>query len=232
MAKIKSFKSMRPLRPPTSVREEEFDTRQMLLNVNRRMQMAVVISAAATAAAAGSLFFLMPLKQTVPYVIEVNKTTGQVTSPAQQTAAAYSPEWNVKMFFVREWVRNLLSVNPYTFKMTDPAAQFYLRGNNAIAEFRQFRAEDGTYQKLVDHPNMVRNVDIQQVTPVAGTQNGIVARVRTTTISAGSTTTADWLLTIYWTYIPPASPQDVDKNPAGLWITDFKASRSNSQTAS
>jgi type IV secretion system protein VirB8 len=226
------IKSVRPLRSPTTVREEEFDTRQMLLNVNRRMQTAVIASAVATAAAAGSLLFLMPLKQTVPYVLEVNKTTGEVVAPQQQPASAYSPDWNVKMFFIRSWITNLLSINQYTFKTTDPAAQYLLRGNNAIAEFKQFRAEDGTYQNLVDHPNMVRNVDIRQVTPVAGTNNGIVAQVHTTTMKGGQVSTQDWLLTVYWTFIVTQTPEDVRHNPAGLWVTDFKVSRTSSAAPS
>ncbi len=213
------------LQPPTDVRREEFDTRQMLLTVNRRMQTAVVVSAAATALAAASLFFLMPLKKVVPYVIEVNKTTGEATVPQQQPAAEFSPDWNVQMYFVRKWIKDLLSINQYTFKTTDPDAQYVLRGQNAITEFQQFRAEDGTYQALADHPLLVRNVDVQQVTPIAGTKNGVVARVRTTTLLDGQSKTQDWLITVYWTFLPPQTPQDIQKNPIGLWITDFKASK-------
>ncbi len=217
----------KPLRPPTDVREEVFDTRQVLLNVNRRMQTAVVASAIAAASAAGSLLFLMPLKKTIPYVIEVNRTTGAVVVPQQQPMAGFLPDARVKLYFVREWIENLLSINQYTFGTTDPEAQFFLRGKNAIAEFRAFREQDGTYSILTKNPGAVRKVSIQGVTPVAGTQNGVVAQVQTTMLVDGRETTQDWLLTVYWAFIPPQTREDVLKNPIGLWIVDFKVSKAS-----
>lgn len=216
---------LKNLTAPSSADATEFDTRQMLLAVNRRMQKAVVASALATVAAAGSLLALMPLKRTVPYVLEVNKTTGEVVVPAQQPEATFRPDWQTKMFFVRRWVRDMLSINPNTFRMTDPRAQEFLRGSTAISEFRQFRAQDNTYQNTVDHPNLVRQVQITQITPVAGTKNGAVAQVQTVSMIGGQTVTKQWLVTVYWTMIPPTSTDDVNRNPLGLWITDFKISQ-------
>jgi type IV secretory pathway component VirB8 len=216
---------LKPLSPPSAADATEFDTRQMLLTVNRRMQKAVVASALATVVAAGSLLALMPLKRTVPYVLEVNKTTGEVVVPEQQPEATFRPAWQTKMFFVRRWVTDMLAINPYTFRTTDPRAQEFLRGSTAISEFRQFRAEDNTYQQTVDHPNLVRQVQITQVTPVAGTKNGAVAQVQTETMLGGQPISQQWLVTVYWTMIPPTTPNDVNHNPLGLWITDFKISK-------
>jgi len=210
---------------PTDVRDEEYDTRQMLLNVNRRMQRATIASALAAMTACGALVALMPLKQTVPYVVNVNKTTGEVSVPSQSDWQQFTPNWLSESFFLRRWVSDLFTINQYlTVQITDPRAQAFLRGPNAIAEFKSFRDVDQTYLRLAKNPTLVRNVTVKSLTPIAGTKNGAVADVDLTTISGGTTTTEHRLVTLYWVILKPTDMADAKDNPIGIYITDFRVS--------
>lgn len=215
---------MPKIQPPTDVRDEEYDTRQMLLNVNRRMQRAVVASSLAAVAACGALLLLMPLKQTVPYVVDVNKTTGEVTVPAQSEWAEFKPDWAIESFFLRRWVSDLFTINQYTMQTTDPRAQAFLRGSNAIAEFKAFREQDQTYTRLAQNPTLVRNVTVKSLTPIAGTNNGAVADVELTTLSGGNKTVDHRLVTLYWVILKPSDVSEARDNPVGIYITDFRIS--------
>lgn len=213
------------LRKPTDLRSEEFDTRQMLLTVNRRMQKAAIMSAGAALAACVAVLALLPLKKAVPYIVTVNKTTGEVSVPSQDAAVAFNPSWINKAFFLRRWIEDLFTINQYlTVQITDPRAQAFLRGANAIAEFKAFRAEDQTYIRLAKDPTLVRNVKVEDLTPIAGTKNGAVANVELTTIQGGQTTVEHRLITLYWVIIPPQTPEDARINPIGIYVTDFKIS--------
>jgi type IV secretory pathway component VirB8 len=216
---------MANLTKPTDVRDEEYNTRQMLLNVNRRMQVATVSAALAALAACGALVMLMPLKQTVPYVVNVNRTTGEVTVPQQQSWEKFDPDWMTVSFFLRRWVSDLFTINRYlTAQITDPRAQEFLRGTNAIAEFKEFRAQDQTYLRLAQDPTLVRNVTVKSITPIAGTKNGALADVELTTISGGVSKVEHRLVTLYWIILKPDNPKDAEQNPLGIYITDFRVS--------
>lgn len=213
------------LKPPSSASVEEFSTRELLASTNRRMQKVVLVSSLSAMAACLALFAAMPLKRTIPYVIEVNKTTGEVSAPVQQTADQYTPTWASESFFVRRWITDLLTINNYTFvSVNDPRAQAFLRGATAIAEFKTFRAHDQTYDQLAKDPAMVRTVKIDDFTAVAGAKNAAVANVELTTIRGGQTTVTHELMTVYWTILPPQDPQDIQHNPIGIYVTDFKLS--------
>ncbi|PPJ67608.1 hypothetical protein CV018_02975, partial [Staphylococcus aureus] len=76
--------------------------------------------------------------------------------------------------------------------------------------------------------NMVRTIKIENFTPIAGTKNGAVANVTLTTIAGGMTKSSNILLTVYWVILPPQGPEDIDRNPIGLYIPDFKVSGNTS----
>lgn len=210
---------------PASVADEEFSTRLLLSNVNTRLAKVAIMTSAVSVGLVVILFLFLPLKKSVPYVVQVNKTTGEVTVPADQLATAFNPTWDNEAFFVRRWVSDLFTINQYlTVKMTDPRAQLFLRGQNAIAEYHAFRTEDDTFGRLASDPSLVRDVQVVNLTPIAGTRNGAVAQVALTTHSDGKTTVETKLITLYYVLLPSTNPADLAENPIGIYITDFKVS--------
>ena len=212
---------------PASAADSELNTRTLMSTVTTKLTKLSMFNAVAAMCMAGALWTAMPFKQSVPYAITVNKDTGEVSVPVNQTIAAFKPQWANTEYFLRQWIEDMFTINQYlTVSVSDPRAQSMLRGNNAIAEYNAFRAKDKTFETLVADPSTVRDVQILSLTPVAGTQNGVVAQIAMTTHSNGQTKTVTKLLTVYYIFIQSNDIKTIRKNPIGLYITDFKLSDS------
>ncbi len=211
--------------PPNKLPDGELDTRKGYANALGSMSKVAMVTSVSAACASLAMIFMMPLKREVPYVVQVNKSTGEVTVPSNQVAETFNPTWSNESFFLRRWLVDLFTINRYlTVQIYDPRAQAFLRGRNAIAEYQSFRAEDQTFARLVKDPTLIRNVSVDHLTQVAGTTNGAVASVTLTTLSDGQTTTQKLLVTLYFALIPSTDRAEIEQNPIGIYITDFKIS--------
>lgn len=218
----------RKISPPSSIVDEDIDTRQMMRAVIKRLSGVAIFASVAALACALALFMLMPLKTSVPYVVQVNKNTGEVTIPGS-TSTVYVPTWANQAFFLRRWLTDLFTINRYlTVQVDDPRAQYFIRGNNAIAEYNAFRAEDKTFARLAADPTLVRNVKILSLDPIASTQNGAVAQVLLTTIDQGRVVRQNLLVTLYFVILPPTTQAEMERDPIGIYITDFKIAAASS----
>ncbi len=218
MAKVK-------IESPVSAADEEFSTRTILANVNSKMTKVAMMSTAASLGMVVVLFMFLPLKKSIPYIVQVNKTTGEVNVPAAQLSTVFTPTWANSSYFIRRWVTDMFTINQYlTAKISDPRAQLYIRGQNAISEYKAFRNSDQTFERLVSNPGLTRDVQVLNLTPTAGTENGAVAQVLLTTHDNGKQTSVTKLITLYWVLLPSTDPADLTINPIGLYITDFKIS--------
>lgn len=210
---------------PATARDEDINTRALMATVTRKLSAVAIFTSIGIAFMGLALVLLMPLKRSVPYIVHVNSKTGEVTVPDDQSVMAFQPDWNNAAFFLRRWITDMFSINQYlTVKVQDPRAQYFLRGANAISEYKTFREQDGTFDRLVADPTLVRNVKILSLTPVAGTKNGAVAQITLTTLSKGETTTVNGLLTLYYVFLPTNDPKTLQENPIGIYVTDFKLS--------
>lgn len=210
---------------PASAADEEFSTRQLLTTVNTKMTKVATMTSIVAIGLIVMLVIMMPLKKAVPYVIQVNKTSGEVSVPASQIAMAFTPTWANESYFIRRWVTDLFTINQYlTVRITDPRAQEYIRGQNAISEYKAFRDQDQTFVRLASDPALTRDVQVVNLTPIAGTGNGAVAQVVLTTHAGGKQSIETVLITLYYVLLPPTDPQDQTLNPIGLYVTDFKVS--------
>lgn len=216
-----------PIESPATVADKDLDTRSLMASVTTKLSKLAMLNAAGVAFMAFALWVAMPFKQSVPYAITVNKDTGEVAVPKNQSIAQFKPEWANTEFFLRRWIDDMFTVNQYlTVNINDPRAQSMLRGSNAITEYKAFRAQDQTFERLVADPSLVRDVKILTLAPVAGTENGVVASIAMTTHSNGNVTTVTKLLTVYYVFIPSNDIETIRANPIGLYITDFKLSDS------
>src|SRR6185312_5643103 len=171
-----------PMASPASAEQADLNTRAALSAVNVNMSRISVLALALGVGLTVLLLMMMPLKRAVPYVVEVNQSTGEVSMPQNQNVGKFDPGWANASFFVRRWLSDLFTINQYlTVNITDPRAQAFIRGSNAISEYKDFRASDKTFERLVSDPALTRDVKVLSLTPVAGTKNGAVAQVALTT---------------------------------------------------
>ncbi len=210
-------------KPPIPAKDDEFNTRELLLKLNRRLSSVAVAVGGGVIVLSLTIFVMMPLKRSVPYVVHVNNETGEVFVPQQQVVTQFTPSWANEAFFLRRWLSDLFTINQYlTVQRDDPRAREFIRGRNAIAEYKQFREEDQTFDRLAKDPTLVRDVRVTALTPIAGTKNGAVAEVTLTTRSGGQTTVEHKLVTMYFVLLTPTDQQEIIRNPIGIYITDFK----------
>lgn len=213
------------LSKPSDAREEEFDTRQLLVAMNKRLLSATVMSCGAVLIAVVAVAGLTPIKEVRPYVVRVDDKTGAVQVSRQDEATAFKPGWIHRQFFLRRWAEDLFVINRVlTVQVTDPRAQQFLRGQNAIAQFDAFRKSDATYDRLAKDPSLVRDVEIESLTPVAGTSNSAVATIKLTTRLGGKSLDERRVVTMFWIEIPPKTQEEAVTNPLGIYITDFRVS--------
>lgn len=130
-----------------------------------------------------------------------------------------------KSVFLHRWVEDLFAINQYTtVNITNPRAQALLRGQNALAEFNQFRFDDQTLQRLVSDPSLTRDVVVSELTQVAGTSNAAVANVQLTTNQGGQRKVESKLITINFVILPQTDLKEAAVNSIGIYVTDFKIS--------
>lgn len=214
-----------PLRAPDSAAQREFDTRQMLAAMNAKLLTATTIAVGAALAAVAAVAMLAPLKEVRPYVVKVDDKTGDVRVSERDDVRAFKPQWIHRAFFLRRWVEDLFTINRVlTTQVTDPRAQQFLRGQNAIAQFDAFRKSDATYERLAKDPALVRDVVVESLVPVAGTEGSAVATVRLTTRSGGQSLVERRTVTMFWIEVTPKTQEEAATNPLGLYITDFRVS--------
>lgn len=207
---------------PIPVKDEALGTRELVLMLNKRLAVAAVASAIASVAMAVTLFSLFPLKETKPYIIEVAKD-GSAYVPPQAEAAEYKPQMATIEFFLRRWVADAFTINQYsTVQTLDPRARLFLRGTNAIGAYNDFMAADGKFTRMAADPALVRDVEVVSVTPIAGTTNGVIIDTRLTTRSQGEAREERRLVTVYYEFFRPENRKDVEANPIGIFVTDFK----------
>lgn len=216
------------LKSPIPVKDEALGTRELMLTLNKRLAAAAIAGAVASAMMAGVVVALFPLKESVPYVIEVNKADGSASVPVQTPAIKYNPEFDTVAFFMRRWVQDAFIINQYsTVQTLDPRARLFLRGANAIGVYNDFLKTDQKFELMAKNPTLTRDVEVLAITPIAGTQNGLVADIKLTTRLGGSVQEDRRLVTIYYEIFPPQNRKDVEANPIGIFVTDFKVGGGN-----
>ena len=208
---------------PIPVKDDEFNTRELLLRINKRLSGIAVSVGGGVIVLSLTIFVMMPLKKSIPFIVHVDNATGEVSVPQQQVMSQFTPAWANEAFFLRRWLSDLFTINQYlTVEQYDPRAREFIRGQNAIAEYKQFRDEDQTFDRLAKDPTLVRDASITALTPIAGTKNGAVAEVTLTTRNAGQVTVVHKLVTLYFVVLTPTDQQEINRNPIGIYITDFK----------
>lgn len=209
--------------PPPSAQNVELQSRELLLGIIKRQNkqllgMFVVIGAMALALSA-----LLPLKEVRPFVVRDNPKTGEVSVPPQTAVTQFTPSQDNIMFFVRRWVVAAFSIQPQlTTTSYQPLALSGLRGKNAIAQYEAMRASDKALERMSIDPTLVREVEILSISPVAGSERGVVANLLLRTTFKGQITEERKLLTLYYEILPPKSEDDRRVHPIGLYIVDFK----------
>lgn len=162
---------------------------------------------------------MLPLKEVIPYVLVVNKTTGEVEAN-RASAQRYSPGDPEKMYFLGEYGRKLMEID----KSKSEDNMYYLADrsiDNCAQELSDFRRTTNLFGRLAEDETLTRVPELNTVTPLKDS----TALVRINTVERSKTSTIptnkSWLITIHYKVIPPVDEKEMLKNPLGLYCTHF-----------
>lgn len=160
---------------------------------------------------------MLPLKERIPYFVEVETTTGKVAAAPDRSASAFKPDERNIRYFMNQWVINFLTIDSRTREYSLPASYVFLKGT-ARDKWAQFiDDQDKTIKRMIENPSLRRDVKIVSISFVG---DG-VALIRLKVNETGWTTPKSKALTVFYTIAPPSAEDKILINPIGFYITDF-----------
>lgn len=165
-----------------------------------------------------ALIQMMPLNRVEPYVVQVDKITGE-TSATRSAAQAYKPGDREKQYFIVRYVRGLLEIDKNTVALSLAEVYRNSRGK-ALDEFTDFVRASKPIVRARTEVDLVRNVDIKSYSLL----NEQSAIVRVETVERGlnrATIRKAFVVTLHFAIDPPKTEKEIMENPIGLFVTHF-----------
>jgi type IV secretory pathway TrbF-like protein len=173
---------------------------------------------AALVAACIALAVMAPLKTVIPFVLE--KAEDGAVMPAPLSAQQYQPGSAEKRYFIAQWARQLLTLDPHLTQQYLSEAYLVTRGK-ATVEFTDWVQRNAPMAELKRDPTLTRTVSISSISLVE--DEVALVRVATERRNAGNPLAAreKFILTIHFATVLPKTEQELLKNPVGLFVTHF-----------
>lgn len=164
-----------------------------------------------------AIWQMLPLKTAVPYMVTMSRDKGVAAEVVD--AKLYQPDENVKIFFLSKFVTNMRELDPYQTQKNIKAAYAVTR-DKASKEFTDYLQKEKPIERLVADKSLIRTVNFISVNP--GTQDNIAfIRVKEDERTGALLTSKTYMFTIHYAFVVPTSMDEIQKNPAGIFITHF-----------
>ena len=198
------------------------------LQVNSNRYFVIgVLSLLVALASVATLVVLLPLKEVVPYVVEVNPGSGLVNKPIEVTKV--SPNIAVVKAELGRWAEAVYTIDPLRTNDFFKYANIRSR-SKAIAQFAEFREREQVFVRLQKEQGLVREV---QVTSVDASQTGVAfiflkTMERTGNQSVDASKVKRYRLTLHYQIDPPREESALLANPLGLYVIYFNEAEERS----
>lgn len=175
------------------------------------LSMGIVVTGAA-------LLGLLPLKRVVPFVLN-HADNGAMTIASTQVHI-YEPDEAVKRYFLAQWVRQLLTLDPHQ-SANNLAAAYQLTRSKATVEFTDWVQRHQPLAELRKDPTLTRTVSIASISMID--DGAALLRVTTEQRNAGNPSAVQehYVLTLHFAVVRPQREEEVLANPSGLLVTHF-----------
>lgn len=160
---------------------------------------------------------LLPLKSVEPFLIEVEKFSGE-PRPSAMRAASYQPQEKEIQFFLARWIRQMLEIGPSTIDDLQEAYG-YCRGN-ALEEFTEYLRNSEVFAKMKADPSLRRTLDISSITFIQE-RVALVRLVSKTRTLRGAPEEKRFIINVNFELDPPKEKEKFLVNPLGFFITHF-----------
>lgn len=168
-----------------------------------------------------ALVSMLPLKERIPYYLEVEQATGRVV-PTSNVAKSFIPDENNKRYFLKEWVAAMFSIDQLRSRdILLPKAKSMSRGK-AIGHYTGWLSRDKTIERMIEKPELTRVVQVKSISFVPGAENVAIIRATFRTEGvAGEALEEGKVITLSYAIVPPQTDEEILRNPIGLFITEF-----------
>jgi type IV secretory pathway TrbF-like protein len=169
-------------------------------------------------ALAFAIAVMAPLKTVVPYYIKVMTDGSAVVDTNSVGTNDYKPGESEKRYFLANWVNRLLTIDSYLIKKN--ITQNYLQtSGKATNELADFLRETKPVEIVTEDPTVTQTVKINGINFLQ--DDAALVKVTTVRRTRDKTDTKSWLVTLHFVLIPPTNPDEILKNPIGLFVTHF-----------
>lgn len=164
-----------------------------------------------------AIWQMMPLKTIETY--QVTKADGGRLVVDGEPLGKWVPDKEIINYFLAEWVRSFKDINSATLAATVKRSAEMVVGV-AVQQLTDERIKDNPFTLLNESPGLVRTVEVTSINSV--NDNVSLIRFTTTTRRAGIAPRSEaFVLTATFTRVKPTTREEVARNPAGLYITNF-----------
>lgn len=165
---------------------------------------------------------MLPLKKVVPYYIRVaDNGTAVVDQSAANGESSYKPGEAEKKYFLATWVRRLMEMDPNLTKKN--IQENYLQtSGKATAELTEYLKEEKPIEQLAADTSLTQTVKINGITFLQ--DDAALVKVSTEKRNKETAKVQSWLVTLHFIMVPPTDPDEILKNPLGLYVTHFDVS--------
>lgn len=192
------------------------DTIESSRTQSRRYFSIILLLAAAVLVLAVGLAATAPLKEKVPYFVEVESATGRV-DVSTRTAQEFVPTEASVRYFIGRWVVDTFTIDEATRSQRLPSSWSFMRGPARDQWNRIILEGERPTERLAERPDFRRSVEF--VAPPQIVANGaVIVRID---LVEGRTVVGRKQISLRYALLPPETDEDILRNPIGLWITDF-----------
>lgn len=182
-----------------------------------RYAILAILGTVSSCIMAAAVVTMLPLKTTVPWIIETDRT-GKTTI-AGPALDAFNPTQAQIIYFIRQWTEQLWSVDPALTKRSLEVAYAMTRGKAADV-FRQHVANYRAIERSASDSSLSVSVQVQSVNFVSS-QTAIVRFSTTERKTNKPPEETFYSMTLHWAISPSNKVEDIMINPIGFYITDF-----------
>lgn len=168
----------------------------------------------------GTALVVFPLKQIVPWVVEVNPGTGVVNRPIE--IQRIEPNVAVIKSELARWAEAVYAIDPArSSELLRWANQ--RTADKAVGQFAEFRSRERIFERINREQDLVREV---RVSSVDASRPGMAFIFLTTTERVGPAApsadkTKRWRITLNYKLVPAKQESEILSNPLGLYVTFF-----------
>jgi type IV secretion system protein VirB8 len=190
---------------------------------NRFLSFWALCSTLMSVALVIAIVVMMPLKQTVPYTVEVNKTTGEVRAVGEAVVSKnYIPGEAERTYWLAQFAELVMGIDPRKDVTSDriERASAIVRGKAGV-QLGEYLRKTTPLRVITEDPNFSRRVTVRAVNFIRGANTAsIQLRVVDQTLDRPAVERF-YIIKADYAFVQPAGLQEITRNPLGMYVIDF-----------